>query len=145
MKEFLENQKAGFYISIATIILALIAMSIYVANGNTTYYNDFNSRVVILTVIAIAVEIVLMAVSRIVGEKQWLDIAYIVVPVLLAITAMFFISYRVESAGIILGSDLEKGNITANNALNQAFMGIGFYFLAMISAIVRSFFSQIKD
>jgi membrane-associated HD superfamily phosphohydrolase len=145
MKEFLKNQKAGFYTSVATMILAMIAMFIYIANGNTAYYNDFNSRVVILTVIAIAVEIALIVVARTVGEKQWLDIAYVIVPVLLGICAMTFISYRIESAGIILGSDLENGNTAAINALNQAFMGIALYILAMISKLVGSFFGQIKD
>ncbi|GFP77545.1 hypothetical protein [Clostridium fungisolvens] len=144
MREFFKRQKAGFYISIMTIILALIGMFIYISNGHTAYYNDFNSRVIILTAIAVAVEIILIVMVQSIGEKQWLDISYLIVSVLLGITTMVFVSYRVESAAIIMGSSLEKGNIAAINALKQALIGVGFYFLAMISSLVGSFFSQKK-
>ncbi len=145
MKEFLKKQSSGFYFSIATIIIALIALLIYSLNGNSTYYNDYNSSIFNYTVIAIAVEIVFIVLVQTIGEKRWLDILYLVPPILFCISAIAFISMRVQSAGIILGSELEKGNVTASNALTQAFIGIGLYFLAMITSFIKSFKAQLKQ
>ncbi len=145
MKEFYKKQSVGFFFSITTIIIALLALLIYIKNGNNAYYNDFDFKVVILTVIAIAVEIALIISVRTIGERRWLDIIYLIVPILLGISAIIFISFRVESAGIILGSELEKGNAAASKALSQAFIGIGLYFLAMITSLIKSFFRQLKN
>jgi hypothetical protein len=145
MKEFMKKQSAGFYFSAATIILALTAMFIYVANANNAFYSDFKSLIVVLTVAAIAAEIAFMVITRVIGEKRWLNIVYLAVPVLLGITAMVFVSFRAESAGIILGSDLDKGNALATGALTQAFVGIAFYFLTMIISLIGSFFNQLKE
>lgn len=140
--EFLKKLRAGFFISMAAVVLAVIALFIYIANGNNAYYNDLNSVVVTITIITIIVEIILIIVTSIVGEKHFLDIFYVVVPALLGIAVLLFISSRVQSAGIILGSDLEKGNLIASKALNQAFKGVIFYFLAMIASMIGSFLRQ---
>jgi hypothetical protein len=145
MREFLRKQSIGSFLSIITIILSLIGMAIYISNGNSNYYHDFNSRVVILSVVAMAIEVVLMVMVRAVGEKQWLDVIYIAVPVLLAVAMITFLSSRIESAGIILGSSLEQGNMEAIRALTQAFIGIGVYLLAIIACMTGSFFSQLRN
>jgi len=145
MKEFFQNKSTGFFFSIATIIIALIALFIYIQNGNNAYYNDYNPEIVILTIIAIAVEIIFIVLVQTIGEKRWLDFVYLISPILLGISAIAFISLRVKSAGIILGSDLEKGNVAASNALTQAFIGIGLYLIAMIISSIKSFFSQLKQ
>ncbi|MBW6471772.1 MAG: hypothetical protein K0B14_01505 [Anaerolineaceae bacterium] len=145
MKEFFKNQSTGFYLSIASIIIALIALLIYTLNGKSTYYNDYNSTILNYTLIAVGVEIVFLVLVLTIGEKRWLDIFYVVPPILFGIAAVTFISFRVQSAGIILGSELEKGNVAASNALMQAFIGIGLYFLAMITSFVKSFKAQLKQ
>jgi len=145
MKAFLRKQSTGFFFSIATIVIALAALLVYIQNGNNAYYNDYNPEIVILTIIAIAVEIIFIVLVQTIGEKRWLDIAYLISPILLVISAIAFISIRVKSAGIILGSELEKGNVEANQALTQAFIGIGLYLFAMIISATKSFFSQQKQ
>jgi hypothetical protein len=144
MKQFLKKQSTGFFFSIVTIIVALIALLVYVKNGFNPYYNDFNSKIVILTIVAIVAEIIFIVLVETIGEKRWLDIMYLIPPILLGISAVAFISIRVESAGIILGSELEKGNALASNALLQAFIGIGLYLVAMITSFIKSFHSQLK-
>ena len=145
MKAFLRKQSTGFFFSIATIAIALTALLIYIQNGNNAYYNDYNPEIFILTIIAIAVEVIFIILVQTIGEKRWLDIVYVISPILLGVSAIAFISIRVKSAGIILGSELEKGNVAANQALTQAFIGIGLYLFAMIISATKSFFSQLKQ
>jgi chromate transport protein ChrA len=144
MSGSLKKLSAGFYFSLATIVIALIALFVYVRNGNGAYYNDFSAKIVILTVAAIVAEIVLIISARLIGERRWLDVVYLIAPILLGLSAVAFISIRVESAGIILGSDLEKGNVAASNALSQAFIGTGLYLVAMTTGVTRSFLGQQK-
>lgn len=99
----------------------------------------------LLSAVAVAIEIVHLVLTILMGEKRWLDILHIVPPVLLGYTMVGFLSARVASAGLILGSSLEAGNVTAHNALYQAFLGIGLYLAAIILSIVRSFMTQVKE
>ena len=145
MKKFLKKQSAGFFLSIAAIMISLIALLIYIINGLNAYYNDFNFKIVMLTIPAILIEIFIILLEHAFGEKRWLDVFHLIPPVLLAIAVVAFISVRVESAGIILGSELEKGNMVARQSLTQAFIGIGLYLAAMITSFTKSFYAQLKQ
>ncbi|MBO4989899.1 MAG: hypothetical protein J6D37_06165 [Clostridia bacterium] len=46
---------------------------------------------------------------------------------------------------IVLGSDLEKGNQTAFDAVYHSITGIVLYFVSLIISIVASFFQVTKD
>lgn len=144
MSQFLKKQSAGFWFSIVTFILEVIALCFYIANSLNSYFNDLQAQSVLMTVIAIVVEAGIIIVSQVLGEKRWLDIGFLLVPVLLAVSLMIFISNRVTAMGIILGSNLAKGDMTAHNALNQAFMGFGAYFAAIVISLVSSFLGQGK-
>ena len=61
------------------------------------------------------------------------------------LAAVTFVSYRVESAGIILGSDLEAGNAKAMGSLMQAFAGIGCFLAASVFTGVSAFFRPVKE
>ena len=74
-----------------------------------------------------------------------MDIFYPVAAVLMAIAAVWFIGARVESAAIILGSELEAGNQIARNSLFLAFVGIGCYIAGMLLAGVAGFFNLQKQ
>lgn len=135
---------AGFYLSLLAAVTVVAATIVYVINSRHNYYKDYNSRIVFLSVVVIVMEILLPVLIILVGEKWWLDILYLLSPTLLGYTMVRFIAARVASAGLILGSDLEKGNAVAQSALAQAFLGIGLYLIAIILSIVRSFMSQTK-
>ena len=62
--------------------------------------------------------------------------------VLLAWTAVTFLGNRVESAAIILGSELEAGNALAKKSIFMAFAGVGCFVLGMIFTGVAGFFEQ---
>ena len=135
----------GFYLSLLATAVTVAATIVYVMNSKHDYYKDYNSRIVLLSVVVIVLEVLLPVLVCLMGEKRWLDILYLLPPVLLGNTMVSFIAARVASAGLILGSDLENGNAVAQSALSQAFLGIGLYVLAIILSIVRSFMSQTKE
>lgn len=135
----------GFCISVLAVVVTAAAAAVYAVNGNHAYYHDYNGRIMLLTVAAIVLEILLPALVWLLGEKRWFDVLYLLPPALLGYTMVRFIAARVASAGLILGSDLEKGNVVAQSALSQAFWGIGLYLLAIVCCLVRSFMSQTRE
>ena len=58
---------------------------------------------------------------------------------------MVFVNDRVYHFAIVLGSDLEKGNQTAFDAVYHSITGIVLYFVSLIISIVASFFQVTKD
>lgn len=140
-----QKRSIGFYVSIVAAVVAVAAAVVYYLNGNNAYYHDFNTQIMLLSAVAVAIEIVHLVLTILMGEKRWLDILHIVPPVLLGYTMVGFLSARVASAGLILGSSLEAGNVTAHNALYQAFLGIGLYLAAIILSVARSFMAQVKE
>ena len=145
MSNVKKKLSIGFYLSLLATAVTVAATIVYVMNSKHDYYKDYNSRIVLLSVVVIVLEILLPVLICLMGEKRWLDILYLLPPVLLGNTMVSFIAARVASAGLILGSDLEKGNAVAQSALSQAFLGIGLYLLAIVLSIVRSFMSQTKE
>lgn len=127
------------------VILALAGIVIYWINTHGGYYSDFAPEIVVCGAAGIAVLIVLKVLAVKIGEKQWMDFLYILAAVLLSWTAVSFLGDRVESAAIILGSNLEAGNTLAKQSLFTAFAGVGCFVLGMILTGVSGFFTQQKE
>ena len=135
----------GTIFLILTIALAAAGMILYGLNSSGSYYHDFKMPVILLGILGIGIILVFIVLSRRRGEKNWMDIFYPAAGIVLMLGAIIFVSYRVESAGIILGSDLEAGNAKAMNSLIQAFVGIGCFIVASILSGVAAFFSPVKE
>lgn len=145
MRNIKNRLSVGFYLSLLAIAATVAATVVYAINGNHAYYHDYNGKIVLLSVVVIALEILLPVLVCLIGEKWWFDIFYLLPLALLGHIVVSFIAARVASAGLILGSELEKGNVVAQSALSQAFLGIGLYFLAIVLSLIRSFMSQTKE
>lgn len=144
----MNNKKrigAGAVLLCAAVICTIIACVLYIVNSNGSYYHDFSTKIVYLTIVCVALELVILIAGRIRGEKIITDACYVVTSVLLVATAMQYIAVRVESAGTILGSTLEADNAAAMPALMQAFVGIGLFILAMILVSVSGGFNLFRD
>lgn len=127
------------------VILALAGIVVYWLNTHGGYYSDFAPGIAVCGAAGAAVLIVLKVLAVKTGEKQWMDILYILAAVLLSWAAVSFLGDRVESAAIILGSSLEAGNVLAKQSLFTAFAGVGCFVLGMILTGVAGFFTQQKE
>ncbi len=141
----MKKQGLGFYFSIITAVFGVIALCLYISNAGNTYYSDFNYVIVIFTVLSIAATAAGAFLCRLERIGLVGDILLIAAPVLLVIGLAMFIHARAYSMAIILGSDLEKGNELAWDALMQCFYSIGFYAAAMITGIAGAFMKQVKE
>lgn len=144
--DFIKKQKVGFYLSVATALLAIIAFIIYFANSNTQYFNDVNSSIVSMTILSVLFSCATAALvqfdfSKNVYVKVALDVLRIAAAVLLIWSVTIFIGLRVEKLAYVFGSELEADNADAQSAVSQAIVGFVFYFLAWIVSVVSMFFS----
>jgi len=143
--EFKNKSALGFYFSVVTTILSAVALCIYILNTGNSYYADLNLIIALLTGVSIVCTVGAIVIYRSKVTKIMADILMIAAPVCLAFAVAMFISARAYSMAIILGSDLEKGNAQAWNALMQSFWGMGVYVVAIITAIATAFMKQTKE
>lgn len=127
------------------LLLAAAGTILYSINASGSYYHDLHFTVILLGIGSIFLLAVFTGIVQIKGEQLWTDIFYPAAGILLALAAIIFVSYRVESAGIILGSDLEAGNKEAMNSLIQSFIGSGCFLAASVMTGISSFFRQVKE
>lgn len=141
----MKKQGLGTIFLVLAVILSLAGIVLYWMNTHGGYYNDFAVEIVVYAVLGIAVLIAIKVLTVFLGEKQWMDILYIVAAILLSWTAVSFLGDRVESAAIILGSSLEAGNALAKQSLFMSFASVGCFILGMLMTGVAGFFSQQKN
>lgn len=141
----MKKQGLGTLFLVLAIVLSVAGVVLYWINTHGGYYSDFTGNIIVCAVLGIVVLVVIKVLAVVRGEKQWMDILYILAAVLLSWTAVSFLGDRVESAAIILGSSLEAGNALAKQSLFTAFAGVGCFILGMIMTGVAGFFSQQKD
>lgn len=77
MKEYLAKKTVGFYISVLATILAIVGLVIYSSTSGAL------ALVYALIGIAIAVEVVLIVVSKVIGNKPVLNLASSICAVLM--------------------------------------------------------------
>ena len=138
----MKAQIAGKIFVLATLILAAAGLVIYCLNASGSYYSDFNYRVVLASGAAIVLIVIQQVLYRKLGDQLWLDALYPAVSVLLAVAAVIFIGARVESAAMILASELEAGNANASSALLQSFIGIGCFIAGILVCGIAGCFRQ---
>lgn len=133
---------AGTLFTLLALLLAGAGTGLYIINASGSYYHDFQTTVVILGSLGMALMLVLLLLTHLKGERVWMDGFYPAAAMIFAAAAIVFVSHRVESAGIILGSDLEAGNAAAMAALMQSFLGSGCLLGAALMTGISSFFRQ---
>ena len=103
---------------------------------------DLNYRVVLASGTAIVLIVIQQVLYHKLGDQLWLGVLYPAVSVLLAVAAVIFIGARVESAAMILASELEAGNAAASSALLQSFIGIGCFIAGILAVGIAGCFRQ---
>lgn len=126
----MKRQIAANVVFVLALVAAVAGIVIYWINTHGGYYSDFTASIVAIAVAGIVVLLAIKALDN--GGKRWVDILYPAAGVLLTIAAVRFLADRVESAAIILASDLEAGNALARPSIYTAFAGVICLVLAMI-------------
>lgn len=136
----MKKQIVGTTLLLLAVLLSVAGIVIYWVNAHGEYYNDFTPSVMLFAGLGAAALLVWKILSATLGEKRWMDVLYPLAAILLAWAAIDFLGDRVESAAIILGSQLEAGNALAQQSLFTSFAGVACFILGMILTGVSSFF-----
>lgn len=153
--DFFKKQRASTYITLATFILALVAMSIYCANGNTVgYFKGSNSGgVVALSVLSVIMLGIALVLTQIEVENDYVtlgirvlaDVLKVVAAVFMVIVLMDFIQTRVNGlAYIYFSNESVKQEVQTPENLasaQTAIAGFVVYGIAWVLALVNAFFS----
>lgn len=143
----LKNVALGFYGYIMVAIMTLISLMLYVSNVNKPYYQDMNSKVVIMLVGALVSAIVVIALTLLKSNRILTvvsDLLRVVLVALIIVAGITFIGMRVESFGYIFASNLELGNEAAFSAGTQAIFGIVVFIVTWILSLVTAFMNVRK-
>lgn len=144
VKKFISKQSIGFYIGVVAALLMLIGTIMLANNCNMPYYKDYNAIVPLLGSLAVIVAVAILVLKQFVKIPH-LEALWIVVILLIGMALMIMISMRVESAAIILGSELEAGNELAQSAMSNFIAGAIITIVSIVAAIVASFFDVTKE
>lgn len=153
--DFLKKQSVSTYLTLAAFILALVAMSVYCANGNVEgYFKGTNPGGIItfsvFSVILLAIVLVLTQVN--VENKTVMlviricsDILKVVSAVFMIVVMMNFIQTRLNGLSyIFFSNDSVKQEVATPINLASAYTAIaGFviYVIAWLVALVNVYFS----
>lgn len=153
--DFFKKQSVSTYITLATFILALVAMSIYCANGNNVgYFKGSNGGDVVamsvLSVIFLALALCLTQVntenaSAMLVVKVVADILKVIAAVFMIIVLMDFIQTRVNGlAYMFFSNESVMQEVQTPDNLASAYTAIAgfvFYGIAWLLGLVNVFFS----
>lgn len=96
MKDYLANKTVGFYISVVACVLALVALVLYLPISGTL------PLVIGLLVAAIVVEVLLIVLSKVIGNKPVLNLASSINAVLLGYAIVTSFNPQLDAIGYVV-------------------------------------------
>lgn len=96
MKEYMSKKTAGFYLTILAAILAVIGII------NYSFARSALGIVFGFAIAAVVVEVLLIVLSKILGNKWYLDLSSTVCAVLMMIAVAMSLTNQVESLGFFI-------------------------------------------
>ncbi len=157
MLDLIKKQTVGTWITLGTLILAIVSAIIYgVGVGSAGYFKgDYVVPLVVLTILAILFLAAIIVLPQFKFEGILgmiidivLDVLKIAVPILLGIAVILFIDSRVEGLAFIYFSNEDvlaviqtpENMFSASNAITTMVM----YFVTIVAACVAAFFGYHK-
>ncbi len=142
--EFLKKQSAGFYLSLCTAIIGCIGTLLYFGNTKTAYFTNLgvNQTVAVTLILAVVAELVYIVLNELKGRTMISDLCPIVAAVMFVIGTITFVSTRVNGIAAIM-TFTNNANTMAD--LKNTIVAIAFCAVAMLLAIVASFFKVVKE
>lgn len=144
---FIKKQWIAFYLSILIVIMSIVSVAVYGVNSANNYFggNALNGIVVMFTVFAIILTLAVAVIPQFFKDnriaKIAVDVAFVLSAVFLAFALMLFVRDRVYYMAIVYGSDLEKGNQVAFDAIGQTIIGFVLYGITLVASIAAGFFN----
>ena len=133
MKAYLQKKTAGFYLTVLATILAIIGLINYASDARAT------SIVFTLVGIAIAVEVLLLVVSKVAGNKPIFDVAASACAILMAAALTISFSTQLDAIGYVV-----SGLYTSDMIMKFAYFVI-FAAISMLLYLIASFTSLGKQ
>lgn len=96
MKEYIAEKTVGFYISVVACVLALVALILYLSTAGAL------ALVIGLLVAVIVVEVALIAVSWVIGNKAFLNLASSINAVLLGYAIVTSFNPQLDAIGYVV-------------------------------------------
>lgn len=96
MKDYLANKTVGFYISVVACVLALVALVLYLPTTGAL------ALVIGLLVAAICVEVLLIVLSKVIGNKPVLNLASSINAVLLGFAIVTSFNPQLDPIGYVV-------------------------------------------
>lgn len=127
-------------------IFTLLGLILYIANCNSIYFKKFgvNSKIIVFIVLALIMEIVLLAIDFIKENKFkgiLSDAMSIIIPIFVIVAIAYLLDARIYYAATIL--TYEKTNQNVQDLL-PALVSLGSLLISFILSIVFSFIAK-KD
>lgn len=125
-------------------IFTLLGLILYIANCNSIYFKKFgvNSKIIVFIVLALVMEIVLLAIDFIKENKFkgiLSDAMSIIIPIFVIVAIAYLLDARIYYAATIL--TYEKTNQNVQDLL-PALVSLGSLLISFILSIVFSFIAK---
>lgn len=125
-------------------IFTLLGLILYIANCNSIYFKKFgvNSKIIVFIVLALVMEIVLLAIDFIKENKFkgiLSDAMSIIIPIFVIVAIAYLLDARIYYAATIL--TYEKTNQNVQDLL-PALVSLGSLLISFILSIVFSFITK---
>ena len=139
----MKRRGAGFFLTWLSILMAVDALISYLRNCRTHYFLSFgvDSKIVVLLLAGIALQIVLLVFSRpkfrVIG-----DVISVALPAIYMASLVAFLSARLTEIAFIFTFENNASNMSD---LQSALAGIAFCMLAVIISLIAAWFDIRKD
>ncbi len=152
VKNFFKKQGIAFYALIVALVFAIVSVCMYSADVKIDYFFEVAADRAVLAFSSLA--IVMIAAVLVLSQFEFAKNPYvrIVLDIIAVLAAAFvitpmmqFIGSRVYHFGVVLGSDLEKGNEAAFAAVNHSIVTIVMYGITLAVTLVGLFFNIVRD
>ena len=133
MKDYMANKTVGFYVTVLATILAIIGLAIYSSASGAL------AVVFGLVIAAIVIEVVLIVVSGVIGNKPFLNLVSSINAILLGYAIVTSFNSQVDSLGMVVSG------LYSFDQVKSFAIFVGFAAVAMLLYIVASFMTLGKQ
>lgn len=140
---FIKKQKAGFYITVLTLISMVVSMVFYLINCRTEYFSKtgVSGGIILCLIIAVVLDLAYVICSNRLGQQKCFDIFPIASGMILMIAFVLFLNERVSSIATIMS--FQKSAQTMSD-LSSAIVAMAACFIAALLNMMGSFFKVLK-
>lgn len=132
MKEYFQNKTVGFYLTVLATILAIIGLINYASDERTA------TIVFALVGVAIAVEVVLVVLSGVLGNKPVLDLASSISAILMGAALTISFRNQLDAIGYVV-----SGLYTSDKIMPFVYF-VGFAAVSLVFYIIASYMKLTK-